>query len=105
MALHNYDFDLMMYDENCNSLDPKQFRSVHRIDYWSGYYSNKGSHKALIKAGFHKWMVARNLLELATLTRCHDVRPSELGDIDDLQIANEQFYAKYCTVSARSSYE
>lgn len=95
----------MLYDENTNYMNNKAFRSVHRVDFWSGYYSNKGQHKALIKQGFHKWMVTRNLYELASLTRCQDIVTSEIGHVADLLIANQKFYDSYCTEQARAQYD
>lgn len=89
----------MLYDENTNYMNNKVFRSVHRIDYWSGYYSNKGQHKALIKSAFHKWMVTQNLYELASLTRCTDVASL------DSDPASQLFYKNVCSPIARSKYE
>lgn len=97
--LHRYSFDFMLYDENTNYMNNKAFRSVHRIDYWSGYYSNKGQHKALIKSAFHKWMVTQNLYELASLSRCTDI------SAQDSEPASQQFYKNVCSPAARSKYE
>ena len=99
IKLGSYSFDFMLYDENSNLMNHKTYRTVHRIDYWSGYYSNKGQHKALIKSAFHKWMVAQNFYELATLTRCSD------STSEDSDPASAVFYENVCSSTARSKYE
>ena len=55
----------MQYDEQSRYLD-WDYRSMHRIDYWSGYLSNKGQHKSLIKQAFHKWNVVQVFIAMAT---------------------------------------
>ena len=43
---------MRQYDENTRYLDPVLYRTMHKIDYWTGYYSNRGIHKYIIKKAF-----------------------------------------------------
>jgi hypothetical protein len=51
--VRQYPFDFGQYDENTRHLDSERFKSMHRIDYWTGYHGNRGAHKALIKRAFN----------------------------------------------------
>jgi hypothetical protein len=59
-SLSQYSFDFSQYDEKSRYLNPELFRSMHGIDYWTGYYSNRASHKALIKRSFHNLNVVES---------------------------------------------
>ena len=39
------ELDMTQYDENTRYLDPVLYRTMHKIDYWTGYHSNRGLHK------------------------------------------------------------
>lgn len=56
-------YDFSQYDENSHHLD-KFSASQHRIDYWTGYHNNRGSHKQLIKRAFHYLEHTKNFLFL-----------------------------------------
>ena len=42
---------------------------MHMVDYWTGYYSNRGSHKALVKSAFHSVEVIENFMSLMNLVK------------------------------------
>lgn len=39
------------------------------IDYWTGYYSNRGTHKALVKNAFYSAEVVQNFMSLMNLAK------------------------------------
>ena len=43
---------MRQYDENARYLNPVYYKSMHKIDYWTGYHNNRGKHKQLIKKAF-----------------------------------------------------
>lgn len=70
IQLPSYSFDFMQYDENTRHLDPYRFRSMHRIDYWTGYPVNMGAHKTLISEAVMHMQAARNLIDLMRMQAC-----------------------------------
>ena len=68
--LQKYSFDFGQYDENTRHLDSERFKSMHRIDYWTGYHSNRGAHKALIKRNFNWLEVTKNFINLFETKQC-----------------------------------
>lgn len=69
LKLASYGFDFQLYDENTLLLNPTSYRTVHRLDFWSGYFSNRGAHKALVKRGFQQLEIAENFMSLMNLEK------------------------------------
>jgi len=91
----------MLYDENTRYLMHNKYRSMHRIDFWSGYYSNKGQHKQIIKTAFHKLMVSQHFLALATATKCPQLNLT----MKEIPASNKQFYMRFCVPEAKERRE
>ena len=70
LHLKKYAFDFGQYDENTHHLDPARFRTMHRVDYWTGYHANRGAHKALIKKAFTQLEVTSNFVRLMQIVGC-----------------------------------
>jgi len=62
--LPEIDIDFSLYDEEFHLLHP-EFPGRSRIDYWSGYYSNRPSLKAAITKAFNSYFNALTFLNLA----------------------------------------
>jgi len=75
-TLRKYPFDFGQYDENTRHLDSERFKSMHRIDYWTGYHSNRGAHKALIKRNCNWLEITSNFINLFEIKKC-----SKSGDV------------------------
>ena len=69
-SLYNSDFS--HYDEHFHLLHP-DFEGRDRIDYWTGYYSNRPGLKSLIYRSFHHFHLSETFANLAQL---HSYRPS-----------------------------
>ena len=65
-----YPFDFGQYHENTRHLDSERFKSMHRIDYWTGYHGNRGAHKALIKRAFNWLELTNNFVYLFEIKKC-----------------------------------
>jgi hypothetical protein len=65
-SLEKLDLDFSHYDEKFHYLHP-EFKSENRIDYWTGYYSNRPTLKALIYKMFnfyHNCVTFTNLIQM-----------------------------------------
>ena len=71
LRLKKYSFDFGQYDEKTHHLDPMRFRTMHKIDYWTGYHANRGAHKALIKKAFNQLEVSTNFIRLMQMVGCN----------------------------------
>lgn len=64
LELPEIEADFSHYDEHFHNLHP-EFVGENRIDYWTGYYSNRPLLKYSIYKSFNNYFHAMNFLNLA----------------------------------------
>lgn len=70
MTLNKYSFDFSNYEEKARHLGPFKDRTMHKIDYWSGYLASRGKHKGLIVSSFNQLEVLQNFISFSNLHLC-----------------------------------
>ena len=84
VKLPRLDLDLNMYDEKVHYLRNGQLQSVHRHDYWSGFYNSMGHHKQLIFDVFNQVSLASDFAEIVMNHACSGLETNDFCRPDTL---------------------